>query len=256
MTPLKIKNKAASLLKALFLALFLSAFAFAGTAQRTYIVSVGVGKSANGGDPLPCPVNDARTLARFFKDNANANVFMLLDSNATRDHILRVLRNQFAKSTESDQIIFTYSGHGFDGGIACYSDPVFVWEIQDIMKAAKASRKMMFINACHSGSFTRRTTPQNKFIKNYKSNDYNVMLYLSSRPDELSWETSAMHNSFFVSNLLDGLRGGADANSDRKVTARELFNYVNAGVIDDTDDRQHPQMYGKFPDDLVIVNLD
>ncbi len=250
----KTRNKRERLLKAVITFVLFAVCILASDAQRTYVVSVGVSEYADGNNPLPCPVNDARSLARFFKDNADADVFMLVNSNATRDHILRVLRNQFAKSTESDQIIFTYSGHGFDGGISCYSDPVYVWEIQDIMKAAKASRKMMFVNACHSGSFTKRDTHK-KPVRNYKSNDSNVMLYLSSRPDELSWETDAMHNSFFISNVLEGLRGSADANMDNKVTARELFNYVNAGVIDDTDNRQHPQMYGKFPDDMVIVNL-
>ncbi len=79
------------------------------------------------------------------------------------------------------------------------------------------------------------------------------MLYLSSRANELSWETDAMKNSFFFSRLLRGLKGSADKNGDDKVTARELFNYVNAGVINDTEGQQHPQMYGKFPDDMVVV---
>lgn len=235
--------------------IFLIVCSLPALSQRTYIVCVGVGEYANGENPLPCPVNDARSLARFFKDKANADVFMLLDSNATRDHILRVLRNQFSKSTESDHIIFTYSGHGFDGGIACYNEPVFVTEVQDIMKASKASRKMMFVNACHSGSFTKRNKTKNVQRGNYKAKDYNVMLYLSSRPDEFSWESSDMYNSFFIDKLLKGLNGSADVNKDKKVTARELFNYVNAGVIDISGGDQHPQMYGSFPDDMVVVSL-
>lgn len=81
------------------------------------------------------------------------------------------------------------------------------------------------------------------------------MLYLSSRANESSWEMSTMDNSFFFHYLLKGLEGAADKNKDKKVTARELFNYVNAQVIDVTDGIQHPQMYGKFADDMVVVNV-
>lgn len=253
MTQLKTIVKRNILNKVVLVLLLVASCVQPSFSQRTYLVCVGVSEYANGSHPLPCPVNDARALARFFKDKADADVFMLLDANATRDHILRVLRKQFSKSTASDQIIFTYSGHGFDGGISCYSDPVFVTEVQDIMKTSKAARKMMFINSCHSGSFTKRNNKQNIPRGNYKARDYNVMLYLSSRPDEFSWESSG--NSFFVGNLLKGLRGGADANSDNKVTARELFNYVNAGVLEDSEGKQHPQMYGSFPDDMVVVSL-
>ena len=44
-----------------------------------------------------------------------------------------------------------------------------------------------------------------------------------------------------------------DRNGDRKITARELFNYVNPKVIGDTNGLQHPQMWGKFDDSMVVV---
>ena len=62
-----------------------------------------------------------------------------------------------------------------------------------------------------------------------------------------------MNTSFFFNRILKGFRGAADANKDKKVTARELFNYVNPNVIQDTNGMQHPQMWGKFDDSMVIV---
>ena len=79
------------------------------------------------------------------------------------------------------------------------------------------------------------------------------MLYTSSRPEEPSWERSDMTNSFFISRVLEAFRGAADANNDKKVTARELFNYVNPRVISDTYGKQHPQMWGRFDDSMVVV---
>lgn len=181
---------------------------------------------------------------------------MLKDKNATRSHILKVLKQQFSKSTEADEVIFAYSGHGFDGGLSCYDtkNVIYCSEIQELMRKTKARRKIMFINACHSGSFSKKYGSDPR-ARGYKSNKSNVMLYLSSRANESSWENRLMTNSYFFNRLIEGLRGAADRNGDRKVTARELFNYVNAKVINDTDNVQHPQMYGNFADDMVVVHV-
>ena len=243
----------------LFAAIYLLAMGL--HAQKTYLVAVGLNSYAPGGNcgPLPCSVGDARGISKFFNSYNDTDVFMLKDDNATRDHILRVLKAQFAKSGPEDEIIFAYSGHGFDGGISCYDSDgrgntklIFCSEIQEILRNAKARRKVMFINACHSGSFAKKYGNDPR-VRDYKTNNSNVMLYMSSRPSEVSWENTLMEQSYFFDNLIRGLKGAADKNGDRKVTARELFNYVNAGVISDTNGRQHPQMYGKFPDDMVVV---
>lgn len=224
------------------------------TAQKTYVVAVGLNNYDNGQNPLPCSRNDAQGLASFFNNYNGGDVFVLLDKNATRDHIMRVLKSHFSKSTPDDEIIFAYSGHGFDGGITSYeSDKViFCSEIQEILRNANARRKIMFVNSCHSGSFSKKYGNDSR-SRDYKSKNSNVMLYMSSRADEVSWESTAMRYSFFFSRLIRGLKGEADKNGDNKVTARELFNYVNAGVIADTNGDQHPQMYGKFSDDMVVV---
>lgn len=225
------------------------------SAQKTYVVAVGLNNYDNGENPLPCSIGDAKAICSFFNSLGNCEVFMLKDQNATRDHIIRVLKSQFSKSTPKDEIIFAYSGHGFDGGITCYDTKSVIYckEIQDILRSCKARRKVMFVNSCHSGSFSKKYG--NARNQNYRSPQSDVMLYLSSRANEVSWENTMMTNSYFFNRLLQGLKGAADKNGDKKVTARELFNYVNAGVIYDTDGRQHPQMYGKFDDDMIVVRV-
>lgn len=226
---------------------------FGASAQKTYIVAVGLNVYDNGENPLPCSRNDARGISRFFDNYNGSEVFMLLDSNATRDHILRVLKSQFSKAGANDEVIFAYSGHGFDGGISCYDTKnlILVSEIQEIMRSCKAGRKVIFMNACHSGSFKNHTRRRN--TTDYRTSDADVMLFMSSRDNEYSWENTGMTYSYFFDRLLYALEGRADANGDKKVTARELFNYVYAGVLKDTGNRQHPQMYGNFSDDMIVV---
>lgn len=225
-------------------------------AQTTYVVCVGLNVNRDRIEPLPCSRADAKGIANFFYNYNGSNVFMLLDSNATRSHILKVLRQQFAKSTPADEIIFAYSGHGFDGGLSTYNNEEVLYcsEVQRIMLNSKARRKMMFIMACHSGSFTKKYGKTDDKRRRYDKQS-TVLLFLSSKANESSWETNAMENSFFYHYLLEALEGKADKNKDRKVTARELYNYVAPRVTRITARRQHPVMWGKFPDDMVIVNV-
>ena len=62
-----------------------------------------------------------------------------------------------------------------------------------------------------------------------------------------------MQNGYFTTYLQRGLRGGADANRDRIITAKELFNYVHAGVVKLSNNKQHPVMWGKFSDDMPVM---
>lgn len=225
-------------------------------AQKTYVVCVGLNTNRDNIDPLPCSRGDMKGIANFYHQYNGSTVFMLLDANATKAHILKVLKQQFAQSTTADEIIFAYSGHGFDGGLSTYNnnEVLFCSEVQSIMLQAKARRKMMFVMSCHSGSFTQKydniQDPRRKYNKSSK-----VLLFLSSRADELSWESTYMDKSFFFHFLLEGLQGQADNNGDKKVTARELFNYVAPRVETASSGIQHPVMWGKFPDDMVIVNV-
>ncbi len=238
----------------IFATLFAFLCAFSIQAQKTYLVCVGLNNYESNDRPLPCSRNDANAIGQFFKKYNNSEVFMLVDDNATRDHILRVIKHQFAKSTPKDEIIFAYSGHGFDGGVTCYEKGAYILytEIQDILRTCKARRKVMLINACHSGSFSKNN-PQPRPKRSYKSNNSEVMLVLSSRANEYSWESSGMRTSFFFNRLLKAFGGEADKNADRKITARELFNYIGYWVPQDTGGQQHPQMFGRFPDDMVVV---
>lgn len=227
-------------------------------AQKTYVVSVGLGeyKYPQIAPPLTCSVGDARSVSRFFYSYNGSSVFMLLNENATRDHILKVLKREFAKSTANDEIIFVFSGHGIQGGLTCYEtkdmNSIITYdEILNIMKSAKARRKVILAMACYSGGLTLKSANNNQ--KKRSTQNTSVMLYTSSRPNEVSWERSDMKNSFFMNRILEAFHGAADANMDKKVTARELFNYVNPHVISDTNGHQHPQLWGRFDDSMVVV---
>ena len=84
------------------------------------------------------------------------------------------------------------------------------------------------------------------------SDNKTIMFFLSSRTSERSME-SPYANSFFTIYLERGLRGGADTNKDKAITAGELYNFVHNGVVMDSKERQHPVMWGNFDKNMVVI---
>lgn len=160
------------------------------------------------------------------------------------------MRNTFAKASPSDAIILYFSGHGVPGGLVCYDGFLYYSSVLSIMRQSKAQQKMIFVDACFAGKM--RNT--NKRSTNYSKE--NVMFFLSSRSTEKSLETprqTGFNNSLFTVFLERGLRGGADTNKDRVITAKEIYNFVHQGVVEASGNRQHPVMWGKFDGNMVVM---
>lgn len=225
-------------------------FSLAVTANaKTYLVAVGVSDYPGTDKDLRLPANDAATVQYIYSKNSNAESVLLTNSNATKSAILSKLRSTFAKASENDIIVFFFSGHGSKGAFCAYDAQIPYSEIRQAMALSKAKNKMIFADACFSGKMRqgRKNTAEQSF------NNYNIMLFLSSRGNETSIERRDMKNGFFTSCLQKGLRGGADANKDRTITARELFNYVSTNVKTLSSDKQHPVMWGKFSDNMTVM---
>lgn len=79
------------------------------------------------------------------------------------------------------------------------------------------------------------------------------MFFFSSRDNEYSQERRGWKNSLFTVYLERGLRGGADTDRNRTITARELFDFVSKGVKAASEGKQHPVMWGKFDDDMPVI---
>ena len=216
---------------------------------KIYLVAVGVSDYPGNNKDLRLPANDAATVRYVYSKNSNAESVLLTNSDATKSAVLSKLRSTFAKATENDIIVFFFSGHGTKGAFCAYDAQIPYSEVRQAMASSKAKNKMIFADACFSGKMRqgRKNTAEQSF------NNYNIMLFLSSRGNETSIERRDMKNGFFTSCLQKGLRGGADVNRDRVITAKELFSYVSRNVKLLSNDKQHPVMWGKFSDNMVVM---
>ena len=221
--------------------------AWAVSAQaKTYLVCVGVADYPGIRKDLKVSANDARTIQGIFLKNGKATVSTLTNSQATIQNICSRMKSVFAQAKANDNIILYFSGHGIPGGLCCYDGNLLYKTVFEIMKRSQAKNKIILVDACYAGKMRSTSQSSNKYANE------NVMFFLSSRTNELSLE-SPYQNSLFTIFLERGLRGGADANRDKCITARELYSFVHTGVVEASKKRQHPVMWGKFNNNMPII---
>lgn len=240
--------------------LFITAFLWISlqlTAQTTkgslYVLIVGVSQYASSSDNLMYPAKDAAELYKLFARQTSADkIKLLLNRSATRDNVLKAATDLFTATNENDIVVFYFSGHGGKGVFFAHDKALAYDDLKKIFKKTRAHRKIIFADSCLSGDLRTESTNNNTSSTNM--GNQNVCLFLSSRSTQYSQENSQLKNGTFTYFLIAGLKGGADADRNKIITARELFNFVNPKVKERTRGEQVPVMWGKFEDNMEIVN--
>lgn len=218
-------------------------------AQNIHLVSVGVSDYPGYQNDLKLPAVDAQSVRSLYKKNSKtASTYLYTNSRATKESVLVALKRVASQCKEGDVFTFYFSGHGYPGGFVLYDDNLTYEEIAEVCALSPAKRKIIFADACFAGGL-RDEKPSTISI----DNDWDLMLLLSSRTDEYSIEGLWDKNGKFTLCLLRSLKGGADTNKDRIITAKELFIAVRKGVVALTDDQQHPVMWGNFEDNMPVM---
>lgn len=228
------------------LATFLT-LAFAAEA-RNYVVCIGIADYPGKQSDLKLSAQDAVTMKTLYDKNGDAVTELLVNEQATVENVKFAITNVYAKASANDAIVLFFSGHGVPGGFVCYDGFLKYADVTSVMMQSEAKSKIVFADACYAGK--ART---NKGHSNEQT-DANVLFFLSSRTNEKSQEIRRKwKNSIFTAYVERGLRGGADVNRDRTITARELFDFVSKGVAKDSGRKQHPVMWGKFDNDMTLM---
>lgn len=221
---------------------------------ETYVVAVGISNYQYISD-LVLPENDAKVMAKLYKTRTK-NVITMTGRYATRANIVKAMSDQFKRAKEGDMVVLFFSGHGYTGGFCPYDmsakgkNSLSYNDLYAIFRQSKATRKVVIADACMSGGL--RKEKNNRHGTPKKTSD--VVMFLSSRSNEYSIENTKMDNGFFTAYLNRGLRGGADSNLDKIITAKEIYEFVSNGVKELSKNKQHPVMWGNFDDDFIMVD--
>jgi caspase domain-containing protein len=199
-------------------------------------------------------------------------------SEAVRDALTRLL----PKATANDLVFIYIASHGSpdpfeprklyflmnDTKVANMpTTGLGMFELQEVLDhLLKADRVVVFIDACHSAGIAGPKLVTGRQLQRIENNVFNLYaskLYretgravlTSSDVNEISEEGANWGggHGVFTWALLEGLRGAADANKDRVVTAGEIFNYVSNKVRTETDYRQNPRALSATNQDFPLA---
>ena len=244
-----------------------------GYVRRKYALVVGIGQFKDPSIPrLQYAAKDAKDVAALLADPKHGNfnpadITLLTDEQATRGAILNAMQQIFLQAHEEDLVVTYVSSHGSPaqqdrglggiGYIVTYdANPKNLWidglEYKDFAKKTmmiKARRKVTFLDTCFSGEASKRGEKA-LAIEGIGIDEGTAKMFLSgegtfvitsSGPNERSWESEKIQNSYFTYYLIDALKRAKEP-----PTIKEVFDYLSArvpaAVAREKQAPQHPQM--------------
>jgi hypothetical protein len=186
----------------------------------------------------------------------NGDCKILLNHQATASNIKNQLTNIFSQATENDYIIFYFSGHGNKGVIIPADVPnnVNYSDVKLAFKNSKAKYKLCIIDACYAGSIEEINS-----VSNYNNlqmlKESRLAVLTSSTSNQLSSESTALGQGLFSYWLIKGIRGAADMNNDKYITAGELFVYTRKVVAEKSSGKQVPTVIGQNLDKIPLCKF-
>ena len=167
------------------------------------------------------------------------------------------------KKDVSDVYIF-FAGHGLasDNGDTAYliphdGDAKFLeksaiardWLYEQIASVNPRS-VTVFLDTCYSGDTRggkeRLIVAKRPLLLRLEEQTVpqNFAVFTAAGGDQTAGALTEKQHGMFSYFLMKGMEGGADANSDNKITARELHTYVRENVIQQSGGSQVPELQG------------
>jgi uncharacterized caspase-like protein len=173
---------------------------------------------------------------------------MLLNNQATKQNIVKSIRDVFAISTANDYLILYYSGHGSKNAFYPFdlnTQELRHAEIKQLFSQAKAKYKLCIADACFSGAIAGAASPGANVATSSELKNSRIAVIMSSKPSQPSIESNRLKQGLFTYYLLKGIAGKGDSNNDGYVMVGELFQYVKESVARQSNNEQVPVIYGK-----------
>jgi hypothetical protein len=165
---------------------------------------------------------------------ASRDVRLLLDPD--RRGLLRALdrvRDRLQKDAargERTVFFFFYSGHARARALNLGREELRLSELRRRLTDFPSTVTVAVLDACQTGAISRvkGAAPTADFSYNSVQdlNARGLVVMASSAASELSQEADRLRGSYFTHNLVVGLRGAADADSDGGVTLSEAYRYT------------------------------
>ncbi|MEO6611570.1 MAG: caspase family protein [Chitinophagaceae bacterium] len=261
--------------------------------SRTFVIAIGVNRYSDTARNLKYAVKDGKDLLTAFRSMEGEKVITdsLFDTAVTKENI-RNLRQKLLQTGIEDKIVICFSGHGMlDDSMNFYlatADMDFTRpqkngfafsELEELLAGIPARKKLLLIDACHSGNIEKEetlseeekktmapqvttqsdTTAAPKGLDVKKPADLSLQqvisqLFASSSSasgaeviaatagNAYAYEAPQWNNGVFTYAVLKAFNSNADLdkNFNKKISIKELKRFVYATVMDLTNGKQQP----------------
>ncbi len=214
-----------------------------------------------GEELLRFPESDAKAVYRILLSPHGGNIppeniRLLLGSTATKSAVTAALSEWLGGTAQPTDTVFIYfSGHGYldeanEGYLITYDTvradiphtavPLSV--LRGALRGIRATTKVVFIDACHSGALNETSVATERLRKNLLEIDGNTISITASTAGQNALEGGRAddRHTLFGEFLISGLDGYADADCNGVITAQELAGYIEAQVSKASKGAQRP----------------
>ena len=155
----------------------------------------------------------------------------------TYANVIRMVPRWLRDARTEDDVLIAFSGHGFAEEGKAYllpSDAVLqnvrltgisLSLLYEWMDACKAERKILIVDACHSGAGKAPAKMSRSFAAGLRTGKGYVRL-ASCSAEQKSNEDAQLGHGVFTYYLAEGLTGAADNNRDGRIDVDELYAHV------------------------------
>ena len=251
---------------------------------KLYLVTIGINKYKNAKYNLNYAEADADGVEKAVKANSGSLFkevvpYNIRNDKAIKANILVALDDIKKKSLQQDVLIVYYAGHGVmteGANSEFYIVPHDVTQLygkDDILKdkgisatmlkqyaqEINAQKQVFILDACQSAGALEtvavRGAAEEKAIAQL-ARSTGTFWITATGSNQFATEFEKLGHGIFTYSLLEGINGAGDANSDKKLTVRELSTFIENKVPELSEKykgtAQFPSAYS-FGNDFPIV---
>jgi hypothetical protein len=224
-----------------------------------YILAIGINEYRNGKYNLNYCVDDAKGFVETLTPKAkkifnNVIVTTVINRDANRANIIKLFDDLKGKIKTADVFTFFYSGHGIaldikdsDGKTIseffyvlsevtqmtdpdkCLAEGITGTELKKILADIKASKQILFVDACNSGAFAsqfavRGAAEENALAK--LSRATGSVIFASTTKEQFATEFAQLKHGIFTFVVIEAISGSASL-SNGQLTAASIKAYVD-----------------------------
>jgi len=227
---------------------------------RRFALVIGANNGGADRSILRFAQTDARSMARVVSELGGVSprdIDLLLDPDrGDIDASFAALKSKLAAASGSNrrvELLVYYSGHSDEEGLLLAGKRYTYPDLRQQLARMPADVKIAILDSCASGAFTRTKggVKRPAFVIDESSKVRGHAFLSSSSADEAAQESDRIGASFFTHYLVSGLRGGADSNSDGRVTLSEAYQFAFNETVSRTQATQHGAQHPAYDMHLV-----